>query len=111
MDFHQTCALILLTSGFELLMAKFCQCLTELSTCNTSLFKFQDNNLSKSQLIYTKFDMCIVNVEIWDGIAHWQISSSFDRNICLRHDNSGVLSFHVFISIVYTCLFGYNTVV
>ena len=54
-------------------MAKFR--LFFLSAHNTSVFYFQDNNLSKSQWIFTKFDMCIYNVEICFGIAHWQISS------------------------------------
>ena len=52
--------------------------LTELSARNTSVFYFQDNNLSKSRWIFTKFDMCIYIVEICFGIAHWQISSFFD---------------------------------
>ena len=30
---------------------------------------------------FTKFDMCIGVVEIWFGIAHWQISSNFDSVI------------------------------
>ena len=29
--------------------------------------------------------------EIWSGIAYGQISSMFDRVICLQHDNGGVL--------------------
>ena len=62
---------------------------------NTSVFYFQDNNLSKSQWIFTKFDMCIYIV-ICFGNAHWQISSIFDRIICWGHDNGGVLSFHIF---------------
>ena len=41
--------------------------------------------------------MCIDILEIWFGIAHWQISSIFDRVICQRHDNGRVLSFHIFI--------------
>ena len=45
---------------------------------------FQDNNLSKSQWIFTKIDtcMCIDIVEISFGIAHCQISSIFDKVIC-----------------------------
>ena len=39
--------------------------------------------------------MCIDIVEIWFGIANEQISTVFA--ICPRHDNDGVLSFHVFI--------------
>ena len=57
-------------------MGKFRPLLTELSAHNTSVFYFLDNNLSKSQWIFTKFDMCIDIVEICSGIAHWQISSS-----------------------------------
>ena len=36
----------------------------------TSVFSFQDNNLSKSQWIFTKLDMCIDIVEIYFGIAN-----------------------------------------
>ena len=35
-----------------------------LSARDTFLFSFQDNNLSKSQWIFTKLDMCIDIVEI-----------------------------------------------
>ena len=45
--------------------------------------------------------MCIDIVEIWFGIAHWQISSIFNRAICPRQDNGGVLSLHVFIEDLY----------
>ena len=38
-------------------MGKFCELLTELSAHDTSIFSFQDNNLSKSQQIFTKLDM------------------------------------------------------
>ena len=41
--------------------------------------------------------MCIDIVEIWFGIANGQITSTFDRVICLPHDNGRVLSFHVFV--------------
>ena len=45
------------------------------------------------------FNMCIDIVNICFGMAHWQTSSVFDRDICSRHDNSRVLSFQVlFIS-------------
>ena len=60
-------------------MVEFCLFLTELSACNTSIFYFQDNNLSKSQWIFTKFDMCIDIVEVCFGIDRRQISSIFDR--------------------------------
>ena len=76
-------------------MVEFHLFLTELSACNTPIFYFQDNDLSKSQWILTKFDVCIDIVEICFGIAHRQILSIFDRIICPRHDNGGVLSFHV----------------
>ena len=35
--------------GFGLLMGKFCQFLTELSACDTSIFQFPDDNFSKCQ--------------------------------------------------------------
>ena len=44
--------------------------------------------------------MCINIVEIWFGIATWQVLSIFDRVICLPHDSDGVLLFHVFISYI-----------
>ena len=61
------CALLLLTSGLGLLMGKFCQFLTELSTCNMSGFSFPDDNLSKYKWIFSKLGVCI-NEEIWFGI-------------------------------------------
>ena len=66
----------------------------ELSAHSISVFYFQDYNLSKSHWIFTKCDVCIDIVEICFGIAHWQISSIFDRVISLRQDNDRVLSFH-----------------
>ena len=42
--------------------------------------------------------MCIDIVEVWFGIAHWQILSIFDRVMCPHHDNGRVLSFHILIS-------------
>ena len=59
-------------------MIKLHQFLTKLSAHDTSVFSFQDNNLSKSQLIFTKLYICIIIVEIWFGIASWYISSIFD---------------------------------
>ena len=56
-------------------MGKFSSFLTELSARNTSVFYFQDNDLSKSQCLFIKFDMCIDIIEICFGIAHWRISS------------------------------------
>ena len=81
-------------SGLGLLIGKSRDFLTKLSACDTSVFSFQDNNLSKSQCICTKLDMCIDVGEIWFGIANRQISSVFDRVIWPRHDNGEVLSFH-----------------
>ena len=62
------------------------------------MFSFRTIPLSKSQWIFTNFDMPIDIVEICFWIAHWQISSIFDRVIYLGHDNGGVLSFHVLLS-------------
>ena len=76
-------------------MVEFFLFLTELSAHNTSVFYFQDNNPSKSQWIFTKFDVYIDIVKIWFGIAHRQISLIFDRVIFPWHDNGIVLSFHV----------------
>ena len=76
-------------------MGKF-QYMTELSAPDMSIFLFQDNNLSKSQWIFTKLDMCIYIVEICFWIANTKLSLFF-LVICLQHNNSGVLSFHDFI--------------
>ena len=79
-------------------MSKFRQILTE-SAQNTPIFSFQDDNLSKCQRILTKFGTCIDIKEIWFGITNGQISSTFDRVICPRHNNGGVLSFYVLIQL------------
>ena len=85
---NSVCALILWRSGLGLLMGKFHQFLTELSTHDTSVFSFPDDNLSKYQWIFTKLGVCFDIVETWFGIADGKISSIF---ICLRH-------IHIFIS-------------
>ena len=85
------CALILWRSGLGLLMGKFSQILTELSAWDTPIFSFPDDNLSTCQGILTKIGTCIDMKEISFGIANGQISSMFDRVICPRHDNGGVL--------------------
>ena len=53
--------------------------LTVLSACNTFVFSFSDNNLSKYQRIITKLGTRIDIVGIWFRIATGQISSVFDR--------------------------------
>ena len=82
-------------------MCKFHQLLMELSARDMSIFSFPDDkfNLSKCQGTLTKLGTCIDIKEIWFGIANGQISSVFDRVTCPRHDNGGVLSFHVFITV------------
>ena len=72
-------------------MGKFRQILTELFAWDTPIFLFLDNNLSKWQGILTKLGTWIDIKEICFGIANGQISSMFDRVICPRHDNGGVL--------------------
>ena len=42
--------------------------------------------------------MCIDIVEIWFVIGHGQISSVFDRVICLLHNSGEIISFQVFIN-------------
>ena len=51
--------------GFGIVIDKF-QFFTDLSAHH---ILFQDNKLSKYQLIFTKLGMCIDIVEIWFGIA------------------------------------------
>ena len=72
-------------------MGKFRYILTELLARDTPIFSFPDENLSKCQRILTKLGTCIDIKEIWFGIANGQISSTFHRVICPRHDNGGVL--------------------
>ena len=67
-------------------MGKFRQILTELFAQDTPIFSFPGNNG-----ILTKLGTCIYMEEIWFGIVYGQISSMFDRVICPRHDNGGVL--------------------
>ena len=84
-------------------MVEFRLFLTELSARNTSVFYFQDNNLSKSQWIFTKFDVSIDIVENCFGIAQRQIPSVSDRLICACHDKGGVLSFQVYLAAKLAC--------
>ena len=71
-------------------MGKFRQILTELSAQDTPIFSCPDDKLSKCPGILTKLGTCI-DMKIWFGIVCGQISSMFDRVICPRHDNGGVL--------------------
>ena len=73
-----------------------------MTVCNTSVSLFQNKNFSLSRWIFTKFDMYIDIVDIWLGIAHWQISSIFDI-IYLQHDNGRVLSFHFCFYFILSC--------
>ena len=57
-------------------MAKFHPFLTELSAHSTSIFYFQDNNLSNSQWIFTKFD----NVHWYCGALLWECSLAYFVN-------------------------------
>ena len=91
------CALVLWRSAFGLLQDKFC-CVSfgQLSARDVSVFLSQDNNLSKSQWIFTKLDICIDIVEIVFGIANVQINLC-DRVICPQYGNSSVFLFDVFV--------------
>ena len=89
------CALILWRSGLGLLMCKISEFWQSNLPATHPYFSFRISWVNLSGL-FTKFDLCIHIVEIWFRIAHWQISSIFDRVICLRHDNDGILSLHVF---------------
>ena len=59
--------------------------------CPSVRFSFPNDNLSKHQWIFTKLGMCIDIMEIWFGIANWQIPSNFYGVICPRHA-------HIFVS-------------
>ena len=80
------CAWILWWSALGLLIGKFHLFWQSYLSATHLYFSFRAI-ASKSQWIFTKFDMCIDIVEIWFGIAHRQISSVLTRVICLRHDN------------------------
>ena len=83
MDFHQTWhvhCIDIVEICFQIANGQMLH-FWQLSACNTSVFYFQDNNLSKSQWIFTKLDIRINIVEICLGLAHGQISSVFDRVI------------------------------
>ena len=91
------CALILWRSGLEL--GKFRQIWTEVFARDMPIFSFPEDKeyrLIKCQGILTKLGTCIDMEEIWFGIADGQISSMFDRVICPRHDNGGVLNVFIF---------------
>ena len=60
---------------FEIAYGRISCIFTELSARLTYVLYFQDNNLCKSQWIFTKFDICIDIVEICFGTAHWRILS------------------------------------
>ena len=62
-----------------------------------SVFLFTDDNLSKCKWIFTKLGMSSDIVKIWFETANGQISSVFDRLVCLSHVSCGVLSFYIFI--------------
>ena len=75
-------------SGLGLLMGKFRQILTDLSARDMPIFSLA---VGKCQGILIRLGTCTDIKEIWFGIANWQISLMFDRVICPRHDNGGVL--------------------
>ena len=72
-------------------MGKFRQILIEFSSWDKPIFSFLHDTLSECQGVLTKLGTCIDIKEIWFGIANGQISSMFDRFICPRHGNGGVL--------------------
>ena len=77
--------------------------MAELFARDTPIFSFPDDILSKCQRIITKLGTCIEVKEIWFGIANRQISSIFDRIICLPHDNGRVLQLCIFIFLSIFC--------
>ena len=52
--------------------------------------------------IFTKLGISTDIVEIWFGIANGQISSNFDRFICLPHHSGGTLSFYLVLILLST---------
>ena len=72
-------------------MGKFRQILTVICPRHAHIFSFPDDNLSKCQGILIKLGTCIDMKEVWFGTTYGQISLMFDRVICSRHDNGGVL--------------------
>ena len=80
------CALILWTSALGLLMVEFRLFLTELSAGNTSVFYFQDKNLSLSGFLPNL--MC--PVILWRS-AYRQISESFDSYLPMTRYWRGII--------------------
>ena len=67
MDFHQTWYvhwIDIVKICYKIANRQIISFLTESSARNTSIFYFQDNNLSKSQWFFTRFDICIDIVDI-----------------------------------------------
>ena len=58
--------------------------LIELSACNTSVFYFQDINLSKSQWTFTKFNMSIDIVDFCLSVCGVKQELSADSIACLE---------------------------
>ena len=91
-------------------MGKFCQFLIELSAHHISIFSFLDDNLSNSQWILTKLDMCIDIVEIWPGLGlqmgklcHFLIELSAHHTIMVGYYR--FLFLFYFITILFAILF------
>ena len=66
-------------------MGNFRQFLTELSARETSVFSFQDNNLStRKYMDFHQTCLCIDIMEIWFRIANGQLSSIFDSYLPMK---------------------------
>ena len=55
----------------------------------------------RARSVYLTTRLLGTDIMIWYGIANGQISLIFDRGICAPHDSGGLLSFHVFISMLH----------
>ena len=88
----------MIVAGLLFHVGCLCVCLSvkQSADVHPSIFLFPDDNLSKYQLSFTKFGMCIDIVEIWFGIANGQVTSVFETPL---HDSGVVLSFDIFIEI------------
>ena len=78
-------------------MGKFHQILKELPA-QDHIFSFSGYNFSKCQGILIKLGTCIDMKEIWFTIANGQISSMFDRVICLRQDWWDIIVEHFYLN-------------
>ena len=96
------CALVLCRSSLKMIIGNFCHFWQSYLPATYPYFRFRIIT-SKFHWIFIKFGICIYIVKIWCRIANGQISSFFDIAICPRHNNGGVLLFHILAHLSTKC--------